>query len=548
MNRPTSLSLPTLALVAVATVAPLLARAADPATQPVETDAAQVTRLVGQLSDADPDARDRALNDIQDLPPSDLPLLSAAADRDDLSPEAAVRLHRVLPAVRQRAKLADRARQADVAVSVFYDRELAAEYAAGSHANPAWDANARECLRQFARRVGTVGDANVDAGAEARRQYKLAVLAGCNDPAVLACGALLLVDTGGADAAAHDLFARADAATTDGCAGPLTRLIINGRLLRPAAAYDQADRVRTWKPTMQRLDDMLGSLKRLVAVRGVPPAAVLMFANNIYDRLADTHARYASNVDGLIAPLDQALPNDPAALALKGRFYVQYAWEARGSGWANTVTPQGWKDFADRLATANRCLTRSWELDPDSPVAATEMLTVVLGQGGPPGAMDLWFGRAMAADPDNATACYSKLTILEPKWGGDPDAMLRFGHDCLAGGNWHSWVPLVLVDVHARLAGYAPDPAAYYLQPGVWEDLRATYAGYLKQYPDNDGLRNKFAYYAVRCHQWKAADEQFKRLAAAADATDFGDGTVPALDDCRDRAARLADKADEQGK
>ncbi len=508
---------------------------------------ARVDRLVGRLSAGDAVAADRAALAVERLPPADLPALEAADARPDLPPAAVDRLGRIMPRIRQRATLARHRLAGGPAQAAFYERQALADYAAGGHTDPRWDAAAESFLHLANVRYAVRRPAALTADrAEARRQLTLALGAGCDDPTVLACGGLLAGDVAGSVPSADDLFARADRA---GGGGPLFRLITDGRLLRPAADFDQPTRARTWTATMQRLDDMGSQFRRLLALPGVPPGVVLASATNLLDRQVGTHAWFYANVVPFMTPLEAALPDNPGMLAIKGKFYSGYAWEARGTGYAASVTPQGAKDFAARTAVARAALERSWQLDPDDLLAPRMMLAVVRSVGGGRGEYELWFARAMAADPDSADACGEKLLYLEPKWGGTPEQMLRFGHHCLDDGNWRTEIPTVLALAHSELAKqYPAGPAAYWLRPGVWDDVRAVYAGYLERGENPTGNRNSLARYAVLCHQWRAADEQFKRLGDAAIPALFGNGTPAALDDARATAARLADRPEEQGR
>lgn len=58
------------------------------------------------------------------------------------------------------------------------------------------------------------------------------------------------------------------------------------------------------------------------------------------------------------------------ALKLQGAMEIEEAWKARGSGWANTVTPEGWKGFEDHLVKARAALTQAWKLHPQRPPRA----------------------------------------------------------------------------------------------------------------------------------------------------------------------------------
>src|SRR4029453_13928227 len=102
-------------------------------------------------------------------------------------------------------------------------------------------------------------------------------------------------------------------------------------------------------------------------------------------------------------------------LQLKGDFLIKSAWEARGVGFIDTVTPEGAKLFHQRPAEARSVLKKAWDLKPDESRTATLMLSVELGiGGGNRDQMEMWFERAMKADGNNRDACHAKMAWLEP--------------------------------------------------------------------------------------------------------------------------------------
>ncbi len=506
----------------------------------------------------DPGARDGAGDGLRRLPFNDLPVIEAAADRDDLPPEAAARLHRLLPAVRQRAKVARRSVDERAANSAFARVVALAAYDQDGHANLKRDADARAFLAVVTGRGEVVGRAELARTNAARRHGDAALAAGCDDPDVLAYAALLAGQSGRPAADVAAAYARADAAAKGGRVGPVARVIVDGWLLRAAvpglqaqaAAYGLAHPGKTMRfprAVVDRFDDMVRCVEQVIRTPGVPDSAFVRMADDVFDRAADLKLPRGVLIKNFIDPVQAYRPNDAAALHLKWTAYVRRAWEARGSGYAGTVTPQGEHDMADRLAVASDALTRSWQLDPDNPRAATEMRNVELGQGRGKDVLELWVARALATDPDCYPACTAKLLYLEPKWYGSAEQTLAWGHQCVDAGNWHSYQPLILSDAHERLAGYEADPAGYFLKPGVWDDLRAVYDGYARHLT-TPALRSAYASFACRCHRWRAADEHFRLLGDAVDPSKFGDGSAAAGADARRTAARLAGANAAQGK
>jgi hypothetical protein len=204
---------------------------------------------------------------------------------------------------------------------------------------------------------------------------------------------------------------------------------------------------------------------------------------------------------------------------VKGYFYVDYAWDARGNGPASTVTEQGWKDMAARLKEAEAALEEAWKIAPHgaNPLdarIAVKMMGVELGQGKGRERMELWFERAMIADADNVAACTTKMNYLEPKWHGSPAEMRSFGQACFRTGNWEARLPVMLLNAHLRLLNYvdAETKEAYYRIPEVREDLKSVLEGVIKQYPEDNHWRTFYVSMCVAMGDKTEALKQMKIL------------------------------------
>ena len=527
------------------------APATSPTAPPVMSDDVRIAGWVDQLSAADPDTRVAAASHLEDLPPTDLPLMEAAFARHDLSPDANVALSQMMPRVRQRAKLAAIRAHRHEQMSPYYQSQALAGYDHGGHTNPQWDDAARAFLRADGDLYRLEGPPLDAARPGVAGQMRAVLATGCNDPTVLAAAGMLSTDTGATAPAVALLFARAarELPTAPGIS-PLYRLIIDGRRLSYAASIRPAARQVLAAVIAAAEADLPTQFQRLLATPGLPPYVAVEMADAAFDRTSTLKLPLKPILDGVLDPLLAAYPNEAAAVALRGQAMVHYAWEARGAGYADTVTPQGEADFEDRLGQAKTLLSQAYHMDPDVNEAADDMLTVARGLQFDRPTMEMWYRRAIAANPDDTDATDRRLTFLEPKWGGDPDAMLQFGRDVVADGNFYSSLPTILVEAHQRLADhYAPDADAYWLRPGVWDDVRSVYEGYLKRRGRfTDYYRNALARAAVRCHQWHSADEQFKQLGDKADPAWYPGHTRAALDAARQTAARLADQLDQQGR
>jgi hypothetical protein len=151
---------------------------------------------------------------------------------------------------------------------------------------------------------------------------------------------------------------------------------------------------------------------------------------------------FTNNYEGLAAVFPAAAVPDWIQHTLKGYIEVKRAWDRRGPGYANTVTPEGWMGFNDRYNVARDEYTAGWKLHPTRPEAASEMIGITMaGHGHPGDTMRLWFDRAVAAQFDYIQAYDAMAWGLRPRWGGSVKRMLHFARLCAETRQFDTEVP-----------------------------------------------------------------------------------------------------------
>ncbi len=129
----------------------------------------------------------------------------------------------------------------------------------------------------------------------------------------------------------------------------------------------------------------------------------------------------------------------------RGRILTEWAWDARGSGWASQVTPEGARLFEQRLQEAGRELNEAVRLNPSGWTAHARLITVARGLGWPRKDMEEHFQRAVKLRPRDPYAYELKLEYLKPRWHGEPEELFEFGRECVATGYWDELIPRVFV-------------------------------------------------------------------------------------------------------
>jgi hypothetical protein len=510
--------------LAFALLSGLLPLALDAQDSPADT-AGRFAKALQKLGSEDYQEREAGSAEIAALPLEALRLIEAELQKGDVELEVRSRLQRAIPEFKLKARRSALKKKAE-AEAAWTRKTTIESYNEIGRKDPKWDAKAVESLTLTTRVWAKTAAAGQD-----RQAYELtsaAAAAGCDDPLILYARARMY------DVAIRKSFAEAIGLHL-AAATAMKEKGARYHELRQCFCFARAAELLARKKDLsdddkRQIQDWLElALSRLGEAAGDPatPDSALQEVSEIMIGSWMKLARDRKvGFDKVFEQLRKARPESPMPLILEGAVYTSYAWDARGGGWANTVTEDGWKKMHERLDVAEKALTEAWKKNPDDPAAPTLMLGVELGQGKGRAVMETWYKRAMEADPDHFAACGKKMYYLEPKWHGSPEDMLGFGRELLAGGNWDARLPFKLVDAHLTLAGYADDKqkkADYYKDEAVWKDLRAVYEGYLKRHPESDWDRTFYAKLACWCGHWTEAKAQFDKLGEKAIVGAFAD-------------------------
>lgn len=151
--------------------------------------------------------------------------------------------------------------------------------------------------------------------------------------------------------------------------------------------------------------------------------------DSIYSGLEE--ARTNNNFEEQLKKIDQwqkACPKSTYALVIKGLTLRNWAWEARGSGWASSVTDEGEKLKDERLALAKQALN---ECPTNSRPFHWYLAMQDIARGSNPSKEELYelCAKATKAYPHQIRHYFKHAYSLLPRWYGDDGEWERFARE-----------------------------------------------------------------------------------------------------------------------
>ncbi|RYD18139.1 MAG: DUF4034 domain-containing protein [Verrucomicrobiaceae bacterium] len=204
----------------------------------------------------------------------------------------------------------------------------------------------------------------------------------------------------------------------------------------------------------------------------------------------------------------KAYPESITARVAQARFYLAYAWQARGNGFASEVTRKGWEDFNERLAKAHSVLDESKPLKPGCPVWYSTMMRIALGEGWERADYDALVKEAKAFAPEYHMYDLIRANYLLPRWHGEEGeweavAEKEIALQGAAGAGIYARVVTQNGKYHGNVFGETD---------ASWRKTRDGYEDLLTAFPDSPKLLNRYCRLACLAGDKKQAQKLFARI------------------------------------
>ncbi|MBS2007515.1 MAG: DUF4034 domain-containing protein [Cyanobacteria bacterium SZAS TMP-1] len=193
----------------------------------------------------------------------------------------------------------------------------------------------------------------------------------------------------------------------------------------------------------------------------------------------------------------------PAKIAL-ARLLTSYGWKARGGGWANSVSQEGWRVFADRLA---QCKTALDSVKDKPPEWYTSMQRCALGQSWDVPKYNQLVDEGLKRYPDYDSIMFLKSYWLQPRWNGAEGEFERYAASVAdkRGGTAGDVL-------YARIAWYLDSFTIHDVMQQTamsWPRVKSGMLQIIKEYPQSLSARGMLSSLALEKDDLKTAESAF---------------------------------------
>jgi hypothetical protein len=202
-----------------------------------------------------------------------------------------------------------------------------------------------------------------------------------------------------------------------------------------------------------------------------------------------------------------ARPESPTPRVALAHGYLRFAWKARGNGFSDTVTPEGWRLFRQRVLSARTTLEEAAKLSTRCPEWYREMQTVALAQQWDRKEFDPLADEALANEPGYFYVALAEANYLLPKWYGQPGDTEQYAAqvaDKVGGDEGAAVYFQIAAAVNCCKRTQAPAMS--------WPKIQQGFAALERLYGATNHERNVMAYLALRAGDAAAAQQLFARI------------------------------------
>lgn len=186
-------------------------------------------------------------------------------------------------------------------------------------------------------------------------------------------------------------------------------------------------------------------------------------------------------------------PTSRTAAFVEALYWYGYAWDARGSGYANSVTPEGWQLFEQRLKKAEAVLIESESYASSNPLWGNIYLRVGNSLNWSKPKLLEFLHDQVSKNRDFEPFYFSTVNYLVPKWGGSWELIDAFVKDAVTETR-DSRGNIMYALIYWKLAQDLDLQANLYSTTAAnWAEMKQGFKDLIALYPHSAFNFNRFA-------------------------------------------------------
>lgn len=260
------------------------------------------------------------------------------------------------------------------------------------------------------------------------------------------------------------------------------------------------------KGQFEQLDRLAEELRR----DETPLADGRWALDEFYSELENKDDSYESDYTQRIYEIKKWIakyPKSPTAKVALAECYTDYAWLARGSGYADSVTDEGWKHFSTRIDDALQALRADPDIRKKDPHSFKCYATVALAQGWDTSKYKELLNDAHHKFPKYYDIDRSALFYFLPRWhgaDGDVEKYIAARADSVKGPKGDELYAQLVWTIYRYLDNlFAKDSLI------SWPRTKAGFHQIFKDFPDNVNARTIYIDFALKANDKDALKDAF---------------------------------------
>ena len=191
--------------------------------------------------------------------------------------------------------------------------------------------------------------------------------------------------------------------------------------------------------------------------------------------------------------------------------YRYLGWKARGGGYANTVTEEGWKGFHENLDKAEEVLLEAEKLEQKDPELYAAMVVVGMGNGWSDRKIKKAFQKGVSVEVNYYALFRAYCDSLLPRWGGRYGDVERFADEAVQitrDSEGEAMYALIASNVqsYVRSADYVK------VHDFSWSRVQKGFDDFLEAHPNSLNRLNDYCQMACLHKDQEKASELFERI------------------------------------